>query len=145
MDHRHLADAVLLNVLVDLVQKVEAGGLDADLHANLFFVLLLDLGQLQCLLDRVTHRLFQIDVLAGLDGVDSDLGVPVVGRGDQDRVDFGVAEDVFMLLGRAGLRADELGRLLRPLAVDVAGLHDVHVDFFELFLEAVQMPGAHYA
>ena len=46
MDHHHLADAVLLNVLVDLVQKVEAGGLDADLHANLVLVFLLHLGQL---------------------------------------------------------------------------------------------------
>ena len=51
------------------------------------------LGDLAGLVDRVGHRLFAVDVLAGLHGVDRHLGVPVVGRGDQDGVDVLALED----------------------------------------------------
>ena len=69
-DHHHLADAVFLDVLVDLVEELKAGRLDPHLNADLVLVLLFHFGKLQGLLDGVAHRLFEVNVLARLDGVD---------------------------------------------------------------------------
>ena len=41
--------------------------------------------------DMLHHRLFAVDVLAGVHGVDGDILVPVVGRGDDDGVDIRAA------------------------------------------------------
>ena len=66
------------------------------------------------LLDAVGQRLLAIDVLAGLAGQDGDDRVPVVGRGDDDRVDVLAIEDlaeVAVGLGRpAGLATAPGGR-----------------------------------
>ena len=69
---------------------------------------LFHLGQLQGLLDGVAHRLFEIDVLAGLDGVDGHACVPVIGSGDQNGIDLGIAENVLVLLDRDGRSTNEL-------------------------------------
>ena len=55
------------------------------------------------LVDGVGHRLFAVDVLAGLHGVDRHLGVPVVGGGDQDDVDILAIEELPVVLGDAVL------------------------------------------
>ena len=41
----------------------------------------------------VAHRLFEIDVLAVVHRIERDLGVPVVGCGDDDGVDVVAGED----------------------------------------------------
>ena len=38
--------------------------------------------------DGTGHRFFAINILAGLGGFDGHFGVPVIGRGDADHVDF---------------------------------------------------------
>ncbi len=45
-DHNQLADAVLLNVHANFIEQLKAGGLHANLYADLVFVLLFHLGQL---------------------------------------------------------------------------------------------------
>src|SRR5882724_2959672 len=44
----------------------------------------------------VGHRLFAIDVFAGVDGVHDDLLVPMIGNGGDDAVDFLVVEEFFV-------------------------------------------------
>ena len=63
--------------------------------------------------DRQRQRLLAIDVFVRLHGLDGDLGVPVVGGGDDDGVHVGVVEDVAVLHGAAGVRAlDDLDRVV---------------------------------
>src|ERR1700722_10155640 len=40
------------------------------------------------------HRLFEIDILAGLHGIDGGLLVPVIGCGDQDSIDILTGQDL---------------------------------------------------
>ena len=97
-------------------------------------MLLFHLGQLQGLLDGVAHRLFQVDVLAGLDGIDGQAGVPVIGSGDEYGIDLGVAQHLFVLLHRNGRRTEIVGGLLSPFAIDIAGLQHIEVQALLLAL-----------
>src|SRR5262249_49108934 len=54
-------------------------------------------------------------------------------------------ERLFVSLGRLGLRTDGLGRPLRTLGIDVAGLDDIQVEFTHLPLESEQMSASHRA
>ena len=54
------------------------------------------------------HRLFEIDVLAGLHGVDGGLLVPVVGGGDEDGVDVFAGEDLLVIAGGEDVLTPEL-------------------------------------
>ena len=45
------------------------------------------------------HRLFEVDILAGLHGVDCGLPVPVIGRGDQDSIDVLAGKDLAIVAG----------------------------------------------
>ncbi len=56
----------------------------------------------------VDHRLFEVDVLAGLHGVDGGALVPVVGRGDEDGVDVFAGEDFVVVAGGEDVLAPEL-------------------------------------
>jgi hypothetical protein len=56
------------------------------------------------LLDGVAHRFFDVDVLAGFDGVDHHLGVPVVGGGDEDGVDVLAFQQAAVVACRSGHR-----------------------------------------
>ncbi len=47
----------------------------------------------------VDHRLFEVDVFAGMHGVDGCLFVPVVGCGDEDGVDVFAGEDLAVVAG----------------------------------------------
>ena len=62
--------------------------------------------------DRQAHRLFGIDVLAGLAGVDADQGPPVVGRGGDDGVNvLAIQQLAVVLVGSAlNLPASRLAR-----------------------------------
>ena len=50
--------------------------------------------------DRLHHRLLAIDVLAGVEGVDADAGVPVVRRGDDDGIDVLARQDLAVVARR---------------------------------------------
>jgi hypothetical protein len=50
------------------------------------------------------HRLFEIDILAGLHGIDSGLLVPVIGRGDEDSIDILTGKDLAIVA-----RGEEVG------------------------------------
>ena len=56
----------------------------------------------------VDHGLFEVDVLAGVHGVDGGLLVPVVGRGDDDGVDVFAGEDLVVVAGGEDVVAPEL-------------------------------------
>ena len=70
--------------------------LRADLH---HLAGLLDRGhELLAFVDRQRQRLFAIDVLAGLERRQRDLGVPMVGRADRDRFDVLAIEQLAIVL-----------------------------------------------
>ena len=63
----------------------------------------------------VDHGLFEVDVFAGVHGVDGGLLVPVVGCGDNDGVDVFAGEDLFVVAGGEGsLPQSSLVRARRP-------------------------------
>ena len=80
------------------MQELDASGeaglgaiLGADLHDAVVFRGGGD--HLAAFPDGVAHRLFNVDVFAGLTGPDGEEGVPVVGRDDEDGVDVGAGEE----------------------------------------------------
>src|SRR5207245_8037236 len=87
-----LADAAGLDRGVGLPEAVVAGALRADLQDLLRAPDAV--AQLDGLLDGVRHRLLDIDVLARLQGVDRDLRVPMVRRGDEDRINIVSVDDL---------------------------------------------------
>ena len=115
-----VADLPVGDHLVGHAPARVGGRLDA--HREDLLGLLGRLGDPAGLVDRVRHRLFAVDVLAGFHGVDRHLGVPVVGRGDQDDVDIFVVKDLAVVLGDAVLvfafrvQPAFLGRVVQPAA-----------------------------
>jgi hypothetical protein len=71
-------------------------------------------------LDLVGQRLLAIDVLAGRAGIDEHGAVPVVRRGDQDRVDILALEQLPVVHEGDDVAADLFGDLLEVGPVDVA-------------------------
>ena len=69
--------------------------------------LALRLDDFQRLFDAVGEGLFAIDILAGLHRLDGHVGVPVVGRDDDDHVDGLVGDD----LAEVGFRLADAGEL----------------------------------
>ena len=73
--------------------------------------------------DVVADRLLDVDVLAGQNGVDRGQGMPVVGRGDDDRVEVLAVEHRPIVAGGLGrialLLLDPLGRFAGMTVVDV--------------------------
>jgi hypothetical protein len=90
---------------------VIAALLGADLHDAAR--LLGDPAERLALVDRQRQRLLAVDVLARLHGVDADLGVPVVGRADDDGVDVLAVEELAVVLVDVGLPSADV---LLPLA-----------------------------
>ena len=85
--------------------------------------------------DRERRGLLQIHVLAGLDRMDGDDSVPVIGRADDDRVDVLVREQFLVVAVRGdavvllpGLLAvilvDQRAGVLGTMAVEIADGHD---------------------
>ncbi len=101
-------------------------GADLDDPAGL----LGDLAELLALVDGQRQRLLAVDVLARPHGVDADLGVPVVGRADDDGVDILAIEELAVVLVDVGLPLADatvgLG-LLGVALVDVADGQEVAV------------------
>src|SRR5260370_10151520 len=119
--HDHLADHAVGDGLARLPPLVARGGLRADLQDPLGLIHGAD--QLLDLLVGVAHGLFKVHVLAMVHGIERDLGVPMVGRGDDDGVDVGATDDLAVIQIAVAL---ELLRVL-PLAffIDVANRDDL--------------------
>ena len=71
------------------------------------------------------HRLLAVDVLARLEGGHADLRVPMVGRGDQHRIDLGPRQDILVVVIHGGL-GDRRSTLFAGL-VDIADPDDLHL------------------
>ena len=106
-----------------------AAALGADLHDPA--VLPRGLDHLAALPDAVAGRLLDVDVLAGLAGPDRAQGVPVVGRGDHQRVDALVVEHAPEVLDGLGplaaQRLDLGGPAGEQARVDVGQVGDLDV------------------
>jgi len=80
--------------------------------------------------DRVAERLLDVDVLAGLAGVDQLPAVPVVGGADDDEIEVVVLQQAAVVVvevrRRAGLLLELAGPLLEHVAVDVAERRALH-------------------
>ena len=69
------------------------------------------------------HGLFRVDVFAGIHGVDGEIFVPVVRRGDEDRVDFLSLQQLTVVVESFHARR-MLERAIDASSVDVAqGAH----------------------
>jgi len=69
----------------------------------------------------VDHGFFEVDVLAGFEGVDGGLFVPVVGGGDEDGVDVLAGEDLAVVAGGEEVGAPELFGVGEAAVVAVGG------------------------
>jgi hypothetical protein len=106
------------------------------------------------LVDGLSEGLFAVDILAGPGGKNADEGMPMIGGGDHDGVDFGAGEQV----AEVGERLTDTGRgaasilgvmlldgalgMLAALGVDVADGGDDDVRAFEAIPEQVTSLGA---
>ena len=113
-----LADLPLSDHLIGHPPARIGGRLHA--HCKHLPRLLACLGDATGLVDRVRHRFFAVNVLAGLHGVNRHLGVPVIGRRDQHDVDVFVIEDLAIILRHSILvfalpiQPAFLGRIVEP-------------------------------
>src|SRR5260370_24687221 len=84
---RDFAEPTRIEVLMLGAEVVNAGAL---LHADLADALVDPRGFYngRAFFDLQCQRLFNIDITAGIESVDGDGRVPMVRRGDQDRVAF---------------------------------------------------------
>ena len=93
----NLAEHAGLDNLEPLEELRHAALLHADLNDPLAFVLSADDG---CSLGYfVRERFLDIDVLAGLAGVDRHRDMPVIGRSDEHGVDVAAFENLVVVLG----------------------------------------------
>ena len=100
-------------------------------------------AQLDRLLDGVRHRLLDVHVLARGHGVDGDLRVPMVRRGDQHGVDVVAIQEV-PIIERAVGAADPFCPVQPPL-VNIAHRGDLHVIVVGPLHQLSEMAGAHSA
>ena len=125
----HIADRAIAHLLHGVLQRRRRPALRTLLHDAI--VLARRGHNLFRLEDIVRARFLDVHVLAGLAGPDGHQGVPVVGRGDRDRVNRFVFEQ-FPKVG-VNLRLlpfgflDEGGALFQILLVDVANGRNLHV------------------
>ncbi len=66
------------------------------------------------------HRLFAIHVLLRLQSIDGDALVPVVGRADQDRIDIGTRQNLFVIPGSEHIAPVDFFHVFQPSVVAVA-------------------------
>ena len=122
MDLEDLADPPALDQLARLLDMRHAPLLHADLDDLL--VPILGLDDRRALGRVVRQRLLDVDVLAGVAGVDRHRHVPVVGAADQDGVDVLAVEELAIVLGRDRLGIGELLGVVEVGVVDVADGRD---------------------
>jgi hypothetical protein len=73
------------------------------------------------LVDGLGHWFFAIDILARLRGIDRNLGMPVIGRGDANDIHFLEVKNAAIVLGDmgfvVGIKAHGFGRRVKPLGI----------------------------
>ena len=106
VDLENLADPAALDQLARLLDVGHAPLLHADLHD--LPVPILGLDDRRAFGEIVGQRFLDVDVLAGVAGIDRHRHVPVVGAADQDGVDVLAVEDLAIVLGGEGLGIGEL-------------------------------------
>ena len=117
-------------------------GVDQVAHLGDALVLFGRLHHGPAFLDAVRQRLLAVDVLAGLAGQDGRNPVPVVGRGDHDRVDvFAVEHPAKIAVGLRRSARRRLGPVEVGL-VDVADRRDLDL---RKLLECIDQAGPHAA
>ena len=123
-NHRDLPELAGLDEIPRRRVDGRADPLAADLqHA----VVPLDGGdELEAFVDRVGHRLLDVDVLAGVECRDGHRLVQVVGRADDDRIEAGAGQQLARVLGNRRLAARACLRAYGPAGVRVADGDDLH-------------------
>src|SRR5712672_1132373 len=127
-DLRDAAEAAALDE-IDGIAKVDPTAL---LHAALqdLFAGADGAGEGGAFLQRVGDWLFEIDVLAGCESVDSHADVPVVGRGDEDGVELLVENFAIIDVGGGGETVGAEFYGVATGAVDVTDGYDLVVGDF---------------
>ena len=117
-DPAHGADLAVADIGAGMI----GGGLRASLSADLHHapVAFGSLHHGAAFFDGQTRRLLDVDVLAGLARHHGHQGVPVIGRGDEDRVHVLVFEQPAEVLVQFGMTADARGRFVETCRIDVA-------------------------
>ena len=124
--------------LADAARAHEFGGLlerrrRAALRAHLRHALraLGGFHHLAALDDGQRERLLHVHVLAGIAGVDEHQRVPVVGRGDDDRVDVFVVQQLVVVVILFGIGARFLDREIHVVVAQVADGHGLLIAVLE--------------
>ena len=113
MDHVHGAEElILLAPLLGADEKHLLGELLGGVAAELV------------LFECQRQRLLTEDMLAGLEGLDGDLHVPVVGGDDADDVDVLALENLAIIAGGVGFPLADVGILTGPRRVAVVDVTD---------------------
>jgi len=86
--------------------------------------LLLSFGDSQSVINMLHHRLFAIHVLPGVESVDRDLLVPVIGRADEHRINIGPRQDLFVIFRHEDVAPVLLLHVGEPPVVAVARGND---------------------
>src|SRR5882757_3387639 len=96
-DHHQVTDGALRDQLLGFGAEDGTHTLRADLDdpARGFA----GFDHFEAVRGRVRHRLFAVNVFSGVDGVDHDLLVPVVGNGGDQAIDFLIVADIFVAGG----------------------------------------------
>src|SRR5207253_4913295 len=119
-----LADGAGRDQVLRLLVQHRADALAADLENALRLLRCRD--DFRPVLVYVDHGLLEIDVFAGVHGVDGRLLVPVVGRGDQDRVDVRAGQNLPVVARGEDVVAPELLRVGQAPVVTVRNRHQLH-------------------
>src|SRR6185436_15748142 len=136
-----LADAPLADVLHHPLEVRARALLRADLHHAVGLAGGLD--HEAAIADVVRGRLLDVDVLARFTGEDGHGRVPVLGRGDDHRVDLAVLEQLAEVAVGPGLAAGGGDRFFQAGLEDVADGRDLDVLVGEEVAEVDGAEGAH--
>ncbi len=86
--------------------------------------LFLRFGDRQSIVNMLHHRLFAIHILLGVESVNRDLLMPVIGRADEHRVNAGPRQDLFVILRHEDIAPVLLLHVGEPPVVAVARGND---------------------
>jgi hypothetical protein len=125
VDERHLPQFPRVDDVDRLRVRVDAGPLAADLHDAVLLARRLDDGL--ALLPPVCHRLLDEHVLAGVHRIERHLLVPVIGDGDDDRLDVLVVEQPPVVAPGAEVGAEDLMGTREVRFVCIGDFHDAGV------------------
>src|SRR5205823_8912247 len=114
----YLADAAAANEVGRLLAPGGRAALDTALNDALVAARRLD--HAAALGDAKRQRLLDVDVLAGLAGVDGHQGVPVIGSADDDGVEVAAFEKLAVVAESLRIAANLLGGEVDIRLIDIA-------------------------